>query len=162
VKHIPAMKIQPGNDFCFEIQHKNKTTCFYMQVFFSDAEKIRQIRCREAAESAGAEWVRGVRISSETENIAHSLGHTDSAYGSHGVHDDIERLFCVEQAVVDTETESHECDTRAEPQDTAFEKAAVLFPGNTVRGCGGYFNRGVQCDWLVVLVVVLQVHGIQF
>lgn len=104
----------------------------------------------------------GVRISSETENIAHSLGHTDSAYGSHGVHDDIERLFCVEQAVVDTETESHECDTRAEPQDTAFEKTAVLFPGNTVRGCGGHFNRGVQCDWLVVLVVVLQVHGIQF
>jgi hypothetical protein len=34
VKHIPDVKTQLLNGFCFEFQYKNKTTCFFLQVFF--------------------------------------------------------------------------------------------------------------------------------
>jgi hypothetical protein len=46
----------------------------------------------------------------------------------------------VEEAVIDAETESHERNACSEPQDTAFEKALVLFLRYVVGGGSGYFN----------------------
>jgi hypothetical protein len=103
-----------------------------------------------------------LQVQSETEDITHSFGYTNRTDRSHGVHDAVERLFGMEEAVIDAETESHERNSGTEPKNSIPEKPFVLFGRHPLTGCILYF---MLRDWRVQVAVgvkVFLIHKIQF